>query len=56
MGHAAALTDLIHKEVAVSLEGVYATLGFPTVGLVTELEVQCEDVDNVMLHNELKMN
>merc|ERR1719251_596450 len=31
---AAALTDLIHKEVAVSLERVYAGLEFPTVGPV----------------------
>jgi len=35
---AATLTDLIHKEVGVSLERVYAVLEFPTVGPVTERE------------------
>jgi len=35
---AAALTDLIHKEVGASLAGVYAALDLPTVGPVTEKE------------------
>merc|ERR1719400_2657634 len=35
---AATLTDLIHKEVYVSLERVYAALDFPTAGPVTERE------------------
>merc|ERR550539_1942475 len=35
---AATLTDLIHKEVGVSLERVYAAMEFPTVGPVTERE------------------
>jgi len=35
---AATLTDLIHKEVGVSLESVYAALEFPTVGPVTQTE------------------
>jgi len=35
---AATLSDLIHKEVAVSLQGVYAALELPTVGPVTEKE------------------
>jgi len=35
---AATLTDLIHKEVAVALEGVYASLELPTVGPVTRKE------------------
>jgi len=35
---AATLTDLIHKEVAVALDGVYAELELPIVGPVTEKE------------------
>merc|ERR1719410_2679089 len=35
---AATLSDLIHREVAISLQGVYAALELPTVGPVTEKE------------------